>query len=213
MSPLGTVGHVRPEYDAKDEGERYAVRARQGIPAPFVEARVVNDAGEAPWDGKTSGELQVRGPWIASSYYDPGPSPGEPAKWTKDGWFCTGDVVNIDPSGYVKICDRTKDLIKSGGEWISSVDLENALMGHPKVREACVIAVADDKWVERPLAVVVWKDAADPATDDDLKSFLEARFAKWWVPERFVALDTIPRTSAGKFLKSALRARFGSGCG
>jgi fatty-acyl-CoA synthase len=212
MSPLGTVSNVRTELDS-DEGARYAVRSKQGIPAPFVGARIVNDAGEAPWDGKTTGELQVRGPWVAARYHDGGdPASVEPedrAKWTADGWFKTGDVACIDALGYMKICDRTKDLIKSGGEWISSVDLENALMGHPKVREACVIAVPHPKWAERPLAVIVAKDPNVPPTAAELAAHLEAaRFAKWWLPDAYVFEDAIPRTSAGKFLKSSLRDRY-----
>jgi fatty-acyl-CoA synthase len=203
MSPLGTVSHVRPSV-ARDPDAEYRTRAKQGIPAPFVEARVVGDAGEAPWDAKTPGELQVRGPWVAASYHD---YEDEEERWTKDGWFRTGDVVNIDPDGYVKICDRTKDLIKSGGEWISSVDLENALMGHPAVREACVIAVPHPKWAERPLAVVVLREGKR-ATTEELRAFLEAKFSKFWIPDDVEFIDAIPRTSAGKFLKSALRERF-----
>jgi fatty-acyl-CoA synthase len=211
MSPIGTVSHVRPELE-KVEKERYAARAKQGIVVPFVEARVVNDQGEAPWDGKSTGELEVRGPWVAASYYDAGDASSvgaeEKAKWTADGWFKTGDVACIDSLGYMKICDRTKDLIKSGGEWISSVDLENALMGHPKVREACVIAVPHPKWVERPLAVLVLKDKSAPVTQAELSAYLEKSFAKWWLPDEYLFEDTIPRTSAGKFLKSALRERY-----
>ncbi len=208
MSPIGTVSHVRPELDARGADVRFAVRARQGVPVPFVEARIVTDSGEAPWDGKTSGELQVRGPWIAASYHDP--EAGE-EKWTSDGWLRTGDVATIDGHGYVKITDRMKDLIKSGGEWISSVDLENAIMGHPKVREAAVIAVPHAKWAERPLAVVVPKDAADPPTPAELGEYLSSRFAKMWLPDAYEFVDAIPRTSAGKFLKSALRERFAAG--
>jgi fatty-acyl-CoA synthase len=211
MSPLGTVSNVRPELD-RDKTASYAARAKQGIAAPFVEVRITNDTGEAPWDGKATGELEVRGPWVAASYYDAGDTssvgPEERAKWTADGWFKTGDVASIDPLGYMKICDRTKDLIKSGGEWISSVDLENALMGHPKVREACVIAVPHAKWVERPLAVLVLKDKGVAPSADELKSFLESQFAKWWIPDEFVFEYAIPRSSAGKFLKIALRERY-----
>jgi fatty-acyl-CoA synthase len=166
----------------------------------------VSDEGEAPWDAKASGELQVRGPWVAASYYDYDDTEG---KWTKDGWLRTGDVATICPRGYVKITDRTKDLIKSGGEWISSVDLENALMGHPKVREACVIAVPHAKWVERPLAVIVPKDKADVPTDAELGAFLEVHFAKFWLPDAYEVVDAIPRTSSGKFLKAALREKYG----
>jgi fatty-acyl-CoA synthase len=213
MSPLGTVSNVRPELDG-DETMRYAARAKQGIAAPFVDVRIVNDAGEAPWDGKTTGELEVRGPWVAAKYYDGGDpasvAPEDRAKWSADGWFRTGDVACIDARGYMKICDRTKDLIKSGGEWISSVDLENALMGHPKVREACVVAVAHPKWAERPLAVIVCKDKSAPPSKEELDAHLEAAgLAKWWLPDAYVFEDAIPRTSAGKFLKSALRDRYG----
>jgi fatty-acyl-CoA synthase len=206
MSPVGTVGNVRREIEAEGKDAEYKARARQGITVPFVEARIVSDEGEAPWDAKASGELQVRGPWVAASYYDYDDTEG---KWTKDGWLRTGDVATICPRGYVKITDRTKDLIKSGGEWISSVDLENALMGHPKVREACVIAVPHAKWVERPLAVIVPKDKADVPTDAELGAFLEVHFAKFWLPDAYEVVDAIPRTSSGKFLKAALREKYG----
>ena len=203
-SPLGTVCWVRPSLDDKGEDAVYAVRAKQGIPAPMVEVRAVNEQGAVARDGKTPGELQVRGPWIAASYYK---FEAEEEKWTADGWFRTGDVVTIDEYGYVKITDRTKDLIKSGGEWISSVDLENALMGHPGVKEACVIAVPHPKWAERPLAVVVRRDGS-AVSSDELRAFLGGKFAKFWVPEGYEFVETIPRTSAGKFLKSALRDQF-----
>ena len=202
-SPLGTVSHAPPEVT--DEDERYAYRAKQGIPSPLIELRAVADAGEVPRDGKTPGELQVRGAWVAASYHE---LPEETERrWTKDGWFKTGDVVTLDSRGYVKITDRTKDLIKSGGEWISSVELENLLMGHPGVKEAAVVAVPHPKWAERPLAVVVKKDAAE-LTADELKSYLATKVAKWAVPEAYVFVDAIPRTSAGKFLKSELRERY-----
>ena len=131
----------------------------------------------------------------------------ESDRWTEDGWFCTGDVVTIDSEGYIKIADRTKDLIKSGGEWISSVDLENALMGHEAVQEAAVIAIPDPKWQERPLAVVVLKEGAK-ATAEELRAFLEPKFAKWWIPDAYEFVKSIPRTAAGKFLKSKLREQF-----
>jgi fatty-acyl-CoA synthase len=147
------------------------------------------------------GELHVRGPWIARSYYE---NPQEADKFTMDGWFRTGDIVTIDPEGYVRITDRTKDLIKSGGEWISSVDLENALMGHPAVREAAVVAVADPRWGERPVAVVVLRENAN-ASPEDLTAYLEPRFARFWLPDGYLFVQQIPRTAAGKFLKSAVR--------
>jgi fatty-acyl-CoA synthase len=164
----------------------------------------VNASGEVPWDGTTSGELHVRGPSVASSYYE---NQEAVDRWTEDGWFRTGDVVTIDASGSIKVSDRSKDLIKSGGEWISSVDLENALMSHPAVKEAAVVAVPHPKWAERPLAAVVLKEGAR-ASPAELKDFLAPRFASFWLPDAFVFIDAIPRTSAGKFLKSALRERY-----
>jgi fatty-acyl-CoA synthase len=206
LSPLGTVAFVRPHLQSAPEDQKYQVRAKQGVPAPFVEIRAVGERGEVPWDGATPGELQVRGPWVAASYYQ---QTDDDKRWTDDGWFCTGDVVTIDADAYVKITDRTKDLIKSGGEWISSVDLENALMGHPAVREAAVVAVPHPKWGERPLAVVVLREGAGP-TPEELKAFLAPRFPSWWLPGGFAFVDAIPRTSAGKFQKSALRETYRS---
>jgi fatty-acyl-CoA synthase len=150
------------------------------------------------------GELEVRGVWVSSSYYD---SPESSDRWTEDGWFRTGDVVTIEPHGYIEIQDRSKDLVKSGGEWISSVALENALMGHPAVAEAAVIAIPDPKWQERPLAVVVLKPGAN-ATGEELRGHLAPQFAKWWLPDRFEFVDEIPKTAVGKFRKTALREQF-----
>jgi len=205
-SPHLTASRLRSYMSAWPEEKKDAVRATQGYPAPLVEMRVMlpDGKGEAPRDGKTPGELEVRGPWIASSYYN---APQEAERWTADGWFRTGDVACIDEDGYVKIVDRSKDLIKSGGEWISSVDMENALMGHPAVREAAVIGVPHPKLLERPLAVVVLNEGAS-ATADELREFLAARFAKWQLPDEIVFTDEIPRTSVGKFKKSELRARY-----
>jgi fatty-acyl-CoA synthase len=169
----------------------------------------MSDDGEVPHDGTTMGELQVRGPWVAASYYD---RPDARDRWTDDGWFRTGDVVTIDAEGYVKITDRVKDLIKSGGEWISSVDLENALMGHPAVREAAVVAIPHPRWQERPLAVVVAKDGAVVCADD-LRAFLAPRFAKWWLPDDIVFVAEIPKTSTGKFLKRRLREEYAARAG
>jgi fatty-acyl-CoA synthase len=191
--------------DSWSEEKRYAHRLKQGIPPPLVEARIVRmDGTEAPRDGATVGEIEVRGPWVASSYYD---MPEEAPKWSPDGWLRTGDMGHIDEHGYMKLVDRSKDLIKSGGEWISSVDLENALMGHPAVKEAAVIGVAHPKWQERPLAVVVLNDGAE-AHAIDLREFLGTRFAKWQLPDAFVFAREIPRTSVGKFRKTALREQF-----
>ena len=157
MTPVGTTGIPKPSFDSMSRDEQYATLAKQGIPLPFVDIRVVGEDGPAPWDGETMGELQVKGPWVADSYYEP----DDPTfSWTDDGWFRTGDVVTVDPEGYVKITDCTKDLIKSGGEWISSVDVENALMGHPDIKEAAVIAIPHERWVERPLACIVVEESA-----------------------------------------------------
>jgi fatty-acyl-CoA synthase len=207
-TPLGTTAYLKHELEALSENERYAYRAKQGLPAPFVEVRAMTDSGCAPWDGATMGELQVRGPWIAAGYYH---LAAEADKWTADGWFRTGDVATIDAEGYVKITDRTKDLIKSGGEWISSLDLENALVAHPAVQEAAVIAVAHPKWDERPLAVIVCKPGHS-ASAQELREFLAPQFAKFWLPEAFTFVAAIPRTSTGKMLKSALREQFRDWC-
>jgi fatty-acyl-CoA synthase len=184
--------------------EKHKVIAKAGLPVPLVEMRVVQEAVEVPRDGTTMGEVQLRGPWVAASYYN---SPAETDKWTGDGWFRTGDVGTIDAEGYLKILDRTKDMIKSGGEWISSVDLENALVGHPDVREAAVIAVPHPKWQERPVAVVVIREGSQTSTDA-LREFLSARFAKWQLPDAFIFVDELPHTSTGKLLKMELRRRY-----
>ena len=203
-SPLGIAGGLLPHMNHWPEDKQYEARAKQGRPVPFVEIRLMGADGETPWDGVTSGEIEMRGPWVAASYYE---APEQADRWTEDGWFRTGDVATMDVDGYVKIVDRAKDLVKSGGEWISSVDLENALMGHPAVKEACVIGVSHPKWLERPLAAIVLKDGAK-ATAGDLRGFLAASFSKWQLPDAFVFVDTIPRTSVGKFKKTALREQF-----
>ncbi len=187
-----------------NEEQQYRQRAKQGVPVPFVELRLMRPEGEAPWDGRTSGEIEMRGPWVAASYYE---DPSQNDRWTSDGWFRTGDVATMDEEGYVQIVDRAKDLIKSGGEWISSVGLENALMGHPAVKEACVIGIPHPKWLERPLAAIVLKKDAR-VTGGELRDWLAGRFPKWQLPDAFVFVDNIPRTSVGKFRKSALRERY-----
>ena len=201
MSPIGTLCKPGPRGTRLPDPEKFRLRATQGTAVPFVDVRAVGDRGEVPWDGKSMGELHVRGPCVARSYFR---NPAEADKFTMDGWFRTGDVVTIDPEGYVRITDRSKDLIKSGGEWISSVDVENALMGHPEVKEAAVVAVPHEKWSERPVACVVLKEGAK-ASDEELRAWLEPRFAKFWLPDAFVFLQQIPRTATGKFLKAALR--------
>lgn len=205
MTPLGTVSWLKRSLEGLPEDEQYAYRATQGLPAPLVETRIMGPSGEAPWDGEAMGELEVRGPWVASAYYQ---EPELTDKWSGDGWFRTGDVATIDPEGYVKITDRTKDLVKSGGEWISSVDLENALMGHPAVAEAAVIAAKHPEWDERPVAVVVFEQGAT-VTADELRAYLEPRFPKFWLPDEFVFTKEIPQTAAGKFQKSTLRYQYG----
>ena len=203
-SPMGTICRLPPELDDASEDERYQFRARQGMPSPFVEIRARNDEGELiPWDDEAMGELEVRGPWVAAGYWR---GQGK-EKFTDDGWFQTGDVVTINRQGCIRIADRSKDLVKSGGEWISSVDLENNLMAHPSVAEAAVIAVPDDRWGERPLAVVVVRDGAE-ASAEELREHLSGQFAKWQLPDRFEFIDEIPRTATGKFKKTDLRERF-----
>ena len=203
-SPLGSVCRLPRELDDASEQERFDYRGRQGTASPFVEIRARGDDGELiPWDDEAMGELEVRGPWVARAYHR-----GQGAeKFTDDGWFVTGDIVKIDAGGNLRICDRSKDLVKSGGEWISSVDLENLLMAHEAVSEAAVIAVPDERWGERPLAVVVpCKDSE--VTPDELRAHLATEYAKWQIPERFEFIDEIPRTATGKFKKTTLRDRF-----
>ena len=202
-APLATASHLSPQMRDWPADDQYEVRAKQGVPVPFVEMRCMGEDGEQPWDGESVGEIQLRGPWIASSYHDLRADD----KWTADGWFRTGDVVSIDPDGYVKVIDRTKDMIKSGGEWISSVDLENALVAHPAIAEAAVIGIPHPKWQERPLAVVVLKQGCT-AMEAELRAFLENKFAKWQLPDGFVFTQELPHTSTGKLLKTKLREQY-----
>jgi fatty-acyl-CoA synthase len=203
-SPLASSSVLPQELDDAPPEEQFEYRARQGVPQPFVEIRARGDDGELiEWDDKAIGELEVRGPFVASAYFK-----GQGAdKFTDDGWFQTGDVVRIDARGCIRITDRTKDLVKSGGEWISSVDMENLLMGHPAVVEAAVIAVPDERWSERPMAVVVLREGAE-ATPEELREHLSGHFAKWQLPERVEYVEEIPRTATGKFKKTALREQF-----
>jgi fatty-acyl-CoA synthase len=203
-SPLGSVCRLPVELDQLGTQEQYDYRSRQGVAVPFVEIRGRSDDGELiEWDDESMGELEVRGPWVAAGYHN-----GQGAeKFTHDGWFQTGDVVKINSRGCLRICDRSKDLVKSGGEWISSVDLENLLMAHPAVAEAAVIAMADERWGERPLAVVVLREGQE-ITPDQLREHLAQNYAKWQLPERFEFVDEIPRTATGKFKKTTLRERF-----
>jgi len=208
MSPLGSIGFLKEKMRGLPYDEQVRIRAKQGVPSSLVQVRAVDDSGrEAPWDGKTQGELQVRGPWVASAYTD---MEGCHDRWTKDGWLKTGDVVTIDAEGYLTLTDRTKDLIKSGGEWISSVALENALMGHPAVKEAAVVAVPDSKWVERPLAILVLKQDHAAATEDELKHHVKGYvdrgiISEYAVPDHVLFVETIEKTSVGKLDKKRLR--------
>jgi fatty-acyl-CoA synthase len=204
ISPLATLSRIIGERKTLPADERFALATKQGLIVPFVDIRIVNEGGEAPWDGEAVGEVHVRGPWVTGSYHSLG-SPEE--NFTADGWLRTGDVGAMDAQGFLKLTDRAKDLIKSGGEWISSVDLENAIMGHAAVQEAAVIAVPHPKWDERPLAVVVLK-AGKQASADDLREHLSKQFAKWQVPDAFEFVESIPRTSTGKFLKTKLREQY-----
>ncbi len=205
-TPLATIGALKSNMTASPAEEQVRRRAMQGIPVPFVELRIMRPEGEVPHDGETPGEIEIRGPWIAASYFD---CPDDQHRWTPDGWFKTGDVATIDREGYMRIVDRSKDLIKSGGEWISSVDLENMLVGHPAVREAAVIGLPHPKWQERPLAVVALKENA-AATAEDLRAFLAQRFAKWQLPDAFVFVQELPHTSVGKLFKLKLREQYAS---
>jgi fatty-acyl-CoA synthase len=204
-SPVASTAQLPGELSRADPDTQFDYIAMQGLPLPLVELRHRDALGNVlPWDGESMGELEIRGPWVAGAYYNP---PEQADRWTDDGWFKTGDVVSLHPRGFIQIKDRSKDVIKSGGEWISSVELENALMAHPAIAEAAVIAVPDAKWDERPLAVVVRRDGAE-VTSDELHDFLAPDFAKWWLPDRYEFVAEIPKTSVGKFLKTALREQY-----
>jgi fatty-acyl-CoA synthase len=203
-SPLGSM--ARPPADATGD-DHWRYRDRAGRIMPLVEARLISEDGEeVPWDGESTGELEVRGPWVASAYYNDESSPEK----FHDGWLRTGDIAAIDDHGFIKITDRTKDVIKSGGEWISSVELEAELMAHDDVVEAAVIAKPDEKWDERPLACVVRKEGSDLSAEE-LCEFLSSRVAKWWIPDEFAFIDEVPKTSVGKFDKKVLRKRLKDG--
>jgi fatty-acyl-CoA synthase len=203
-SPIGAV--ARPPAEAEGD-EHWSYRASTGRIVPLVETRIVDDDGqELPWDGEATGEIEVRGPWIAADYFN---DPAGSEKF-RDGWLRTGDVASIDPQGFIRISDRAKDLIKSGGEWISSVELENALMSHPSVAEAAVIAKPDERWTERPLACVVLAEGA-ACSPEELCDHLSGKVAKWWIPDEFAFIDAVPKTSVGKFDKKVLRKELAEG--
>jgi fatty-acyl-CoA synthase len=208
-SPVGTVNIIKPTVSHLQGDEMLALKAKQGLPVLGVELRVVDlDTGEeCPADGESPGEIQMRGPWIARAYFnDPQDRDG---RFTADGWFRTGDVATIDVEGYVQIVDRTKDLVKSGGEWISSVTLEGELMAHPKVKEAAVVGFPHSRWAERPVGFVVARpEHKDSLTKAELLRFLRPRVATFWMPDEIVFLDEVPKTSVGKFDKKALRQRY-----
>ncbi len=204
-APLVTVSRLKSTDMNLSEEEILQIRSTQGLLVPGLDMRVVSENGEVAWDGKEMGELLLRGPWIADSYFK-----DERSKDTfRDGWLHTGDVAVVDAEGRIKLVDRTKDLIKSGGEWISSVDLENALMAHPSVFEAAVVSIPHPKWDERPLAFVTLRDAEKhPATKEELLDFLRGQFAKWWLPDDILFVAEIPRNAVGKFLKRKLREEY-----
>jgi fatty-acyl-CoA synthase len=204
MSPLGTLGTMKPEYAGLKGDDRLSIQEKQGY-SPFgVEMKVTDDANrEHPWDGKTFGRLKVRGPAVARAYY--GGAGKE--QFDDEGWFDTGDVAHIDPAGYMQITDRAKDVIKSGGEWISTIDLENLAVGHPDIAEAAVIGVRHSKWDERPLLVVVKKSGKEPSKADIL-GYMDGKVAKWWMPDDVAFVDEIPHTATGKIQKTKLREQF-----
>jgi len=205
-SPLASAAKVKSTMLSLSEDEQADYRATIGLPAFGIQARIADQetGEELPWDGETSGELQVAGPWVAKEYYNDSRSP---ESFTADGWLKTGDVATIDGEGFMRIVDRTKDVVKSGGEWISSVELENEIMAHPAVAEAAVIGVKHPKWSERPLACVVVKPG-ETLTREDVLAFLDGRVAKWWLPDDVVFIDEVPKTSVGKFSKRDLREQF-----
>jgi fatty-acyl-CoA synthase len=206
MRPIATVSNLTSDLLELPENEQLDYKAKQGYPVPFIEIRARNEETDefVPWDDETMDELEVRGPWVASSYFNTEEGAED---FTEDGWFKTGDIVSIDEHGFIDIQDRDKDLVKSGGEWISSVQLENALMTHEAVAEAAVIAIPHEKWDERPLAVVALKEG-QKTTAEDLQEHLEGDFAKFWLPDAYEFIEEIPKTATGKFRKLALREQF-----
>ena len=206
MSPLGVINSPTRSVLALPPEEQPDIRVKQGRGVFGVEMRIVDESShELPWDGVSSGALQVRGPWVCGQYFQP--DEADPAH-LQDGWFDTGDIATIDPFGFMQITDRAKDVIKSGGEWISSIELENATMGHPEVVEAAVIAVPHPKWSERPLLLVVSGEGSE-LTKDALLLWLEQKVARWWLPEEVLFIDEIPHTATGKIAKTKLRERYG----
>jgi fatty-acyl-CoA synthase len=207
MSPIGTVSHLKPGMEDLPAEEQYDKRAKQGLFVPGLEFKVIGEDGsEIAWDGEEFGELWVRGPWVTTEYFQ---RPDANEEDFEDGWLKTGDVVTVDPEGYIKIVDRAKDVIKSGGEWISSVELENALMAHDDVSEATVVGVPHERWQERPVAFVVPKQGVDEDTlTDELLAMVKEEFPKWWAPDDVLFIEEIPKTATGKFSKKDLREEY-----
>ena len=204
MSPIGAMSSIKPRLDKLPRARQMDFKVKQGFPHFGVEMKITDDKGkERPRDGKTFGRLKVRGPNVARGYFT---GAGKDA-FDREGWFDTGDVATIDEDGFMQITDRSKDVIKSGGEWISSITIENLAMGHPDVAEAAVIGIAHPKWDERPLLIVVPKHGANPDTAG-LVAFLTGQIPKWWLPDAVVVVDEIPHTATGKILKTELRRRF-----
>jgi fatty-acyl-CoA synthase len=205
MSPIGSVARLKNGMDEWDDTDRYAKRAKQGLMVPGLEFKVIDeDDDEIEWDGKEFGELWVRGPWVTTEYFE---RPEANAEDFEDGWLKTGDVVSVDPDGYIEIVDRAKDVIKSGGEWISSVELENALMAHDDVSEATVVGVPHERWQERPVAFVVAGEERD-SLKDELLDLIGEDYPKWWVPDDVLFIDEVPKTATGKFSKKDLREEY-----
>jgi fatty-acyl-CoA synthase len=205
-TPVISYNRRISKLDSLSEGEKLQLAGTQGAMVPGLEMRVVDDEGnDLPWDGEQRGELLFKGPWIADSYYN---DPRSEETFI-DGWYHSGDIASVDPNGYIQIGDRVKDMVKSGGEWISSVDLETAIIAHPGVLEAAVIAIPHERWVERPLAcVVVNAEFKGKLQKDDVLEFIRDKFASWWMPDDVVFIDEIPKTSVGKFDKKVLRERY-----
>jgi len=203
-SPVASTSDLPHDLAHADLETQLDLRATAGLPLALVELRARVGDEEIPWDGEAMGELEVRGPWVARAYYN---SPDSADRFTADGWFRTGDIVSIDARGCITIQDRSKDLVKSGGEWISSVALEGALLSHQDVAEAVVIAVPHEKWDERPVAVIVPRAGRAP-TLESVRAHLAPHFAKWWLPDDVILVESIPRSGTGKYLKSILRERF-----
>jgi fatty-acyl-CoA synthase len=205
MSPLGTLNSPKADMETLTKDESIAIATKAGRGIFGCELRIVDDdKNELPWDGVAYGALQVRGPWICSDYFK---LEGKGGSHMEDGWFDTGDVATIDPDGYLAITDRTKDVIKSGGEWISSIEIENTAIGHPAVAEAAVIGVAHPKWTERPLLIVIRAEGQDPSKEEILAWF-DGKIAKWWLPDDVVFVDELPHTATGKIKKVELRKQF-----